>query len=156
MMYTPQHEVIPFTFAIVAVLLLQHGVSGLQVYPSPESLPTSVPVECRDTLSANISCSPRLIRANELLYGAVFNETFLHEYCNETCTQSINVRTRRLVIMLVVADSNTTVTQDWGSKVNQTCGSANISFGPDIANISGNDISEPLLWAHKFACLTEK
>jgi hypothetical protein len=71
-------------------------VTGVQVFNSPNDLPNTIPEECRTALSANISCSA-LIKANELISTKVVNETFLEEYCDCECTDSLGVSIRQVM-----------------------------------------------------------
>lgn len=79
-----------FTNVVGVVIILAARATGVQIFASPESLPENIPQDCRTALSANITC-PALLKASELLYRTQVNETFLEEYCDCTCTDSLTV-----------------------------------------------------------------
>lgn len=66
--------------------------ASVQVFASPDSLSTAIPIECRTALSNNITCPAPLINANRLLSGEATNDTFAEQYCDCSCTDSLKVR----------------------------------------------------------------
>ncbi|KAI1151808.1 hypothetical protein F4825DRAFT_421529 [Nemania diffusa] len=116
----------------LALILLNSGVAAIHIFLTPGSLPATIPASCRASLAADITCGPRLIHASELENDFPFNATFLSEYCNSTCTTSLNT---------------------FAANINTRCGNVDYDFGYNTTQ-SGNDIAVALKWAHDTACLT--
>jgi hypothetical protein len=119
--------------SLIALCLLPSPCHAIRVVASPGSLNPDIPASCRASLATDIACGPRLITASDLKQEVPFNGTFLGEYCNSTCTDSI---------------------KKFSDGVSQRCGNTFYDFGGGTQQ-SGNMIALPLKWVHDVYCLTD-
>jgi len=117
--------------SVVLLSLFASSVVAIKIFPSPGALPTQIPAACRASLSTNIACGPFLISPGEIERNVPFNDAVLTEYCNSTCTASV---------------------QTWTSAVNTRCGNTRYTFPGNIFQ-SGNDFAIPFQWAHNSVCV---
>lgn len=75
---------------IISIAAMIGVTTSVRIFASPDSLPSTIPSDCRSALSANITC-PAIIKANQLLSMSTVNETFLEQYCDCMCTDSLTV-----------------------------------------------------------------
>ncbi|KAK9775005.1 putative LysM domain-containing protein [Seiridium cardinale] len=123
-------------------------VFGAQIYPNATSLPQTIPQDCREALSANITCPTPLIVNTDVVSGWLINDTFLGEYCDCTCTDSLSTWAED------VQDKCGSTPYPYGNLTNGTVINAN--FTNINANFSVSSVTEPLIWAQEMACLTDK
>ncbi|EPE27579.1 LysM [Glarea lozoyensis ATCC 20868] len=115
---------------IVLLALLTNNAGGIKIFPSPGALPAQIPAACRASLSTNIACGPTLVLPHDIEREVGFDDEFLKEYCNSTCTTSI---------------------QTWTTAVNARCGNTQYSFPGNVSR-SGSDFAIPFQWAHNSVC----
>lgn len=115
----------------VVWFLFASQVATIKIIPSPAALPSQMPAACRASLSTNIACGPALVQPREIEINVPFNKEFLTDYCNSTCTKSV---------------------QTWTAAVNTRCGSTKYDF-PGNITLSGSDFANPFQWAHDSACV---
>ncbi|PKY05237.1 hypothetical protein P168DRAFT_318263 [Aspergillus campestris IBT 28561] len=108
-------------------------VSTLKIWDTPAALGTLIPAGCRAALTTNITCPGKLITAAEIVNQVPQNETFLEQYCEPACRDSL---------------------QSFATLVNTRCGDTVYSFG-NYTKQSGNAIAVPLLWSQDVACLED-
>lgn len=120
-----------FVLVILFGMLSDTG-SGIKLWTSPAILPAAVPASCKAVMAADIACSPRFIMPADIRKDVPFNETFLGEYCNPTCSSSLNT---------------------YIANVNTRCGSTTYDFGAGDVKSAGSLIA-PLKWARDVACGT--
>jgi hypothetical protein len=119
---------IPFT--IVGVLA--QVSTSIRLWSAPALLPSAVPASCRAMMAADITCGPQLIQPNQIVSDAQFDATFLQEYCNSTCSTSMNA---------------------YIVNINTRCGTTGYDFG-DGKETSASSLVAPVKWARDTACLT--
>ncbi|RHZ63587.1 LysM peptidoglycan-binding domain-containing protein [Aspergillus thermomutatus] len=117
----------------VLLVVLPLQATAVKIWDSPAALGTAIPAGCRGALTTNITCPAKLITAAEIVNEVPQNETFLEQYCEATCRNSL---------------------QSFATLVNTRCGNTVYSFGNSTKQ-SGNDIAVPLLWAQNVACLED-
>ncbi|KAI0439808.1 hypothetical protein F4803DRAFT_568059 [Xylaria telfairii] len=127
------HRLFAVAIAIGSISLFTTPGQALRLVASPGQLPSTIPASCRSSLAANIACGPRLIHATDIEREVPFNATFLGEYCNSTCTQSM---------------------QQFSDTVAQRCGNTLYDFGAGKM-LSGNMAAAPLKWAQDVACIKD-
>ena len=120
-----------FILAIILGFQAQTGTS-IRLWASPAKLPAAVPAICKATIAANIACSPQIILPQQVLADGTFNAQFLGEYCNSTCSTSMN---------------------SYVNNINTRCGATQYDFG-DGQQVSAPSLVAPYKWAHDTACLT--
>lgn len=64
---------------------------SIQIWASPGDLPTAIPVNCRNALSLNITCSPDLVSARSIAAGRGLDVATLKSYCTPDCYNSLQV-----------------------------------------------------------------
>ncbi|PSN61472.1 hypothetical protein BS50DRAFT_651680 [Corynespora cassiicola Philippines] len=119
-------------FKTAIVLLFSYPGSCIQLYPIPAAAPSDIPAPCRAALAAKVACGPRFIKAPELKGVILFNNTFLREYCNSTCSTSFN---------------------SFITTIGTRCGNTVYDFEYGVEK-SAIDMVAPLKWARDTACLT--
>lgn len=72
-------------------ILLTQGALGVKFFNSTDQLPDGMPTECKDALTADISCSPHLFSPVEVTRSLDTNTTDLDQYCSTGCTDSLQV-----------------------------------------------------------------
>ncbi|KAL4787164.1 hypothetical protein BJX76DRAFT_29075 [Aspergillus varians] len=117
----------------VLCAILPFLASAVKIWDTPAALGTLIPAGCRAALTTNITCPGKLITATEIVNEVPQNETFLEQYCESTCRNSL---------------------QSFATLVNTRCGNTEYSFGNSTKQ-SGNDIAVPLLWSQDVACLED-
>ncbi|KAI0487067.1 hypothetical protein F4859DRAFT_510850 [Xylaria cf. heliscus] len=127
------HRLFAVAVAIGSIGLFTTPGHAIRLVASPGQLPTAIPAACRASLATNIACGPRLIHASDIEREVPFNATFLGEYCNSTCTQSL---------------------KQFSDGVASRCGNTIYDFGAGEM-MSGNMVAAPLQWAQNLACTTE-
>lgn len=78
---------------LVIVNLLTQGALGVKFFNSTDQLPDGMLSECKDALTADISCSPHLFSPVEVTRSLDANTTDLDQYCSIGCTDSLQVST---------------------------------------------------------------
>lgn len=147
---------------------------SIKIWASPGDLPTAIPVNCRNALSQNISCSPDLVSARSIAAGRSLDVATLGSYCTTDCYNSLQVNkcppepfpffifcsarcleAKTLLIMPKVVE--------WQKKkafktaVNASCGNAQYKmFVNSTLQQSGISIADPLAWAYSVACIKDK
>jgi hypothetical protein len=107
------------------------SIVALKIFLNPAALPASIPASCRGALSTNIACGPSLVRPQDLDKGVPFDDVFLTEYCNSTCTASV---------------------QTFTTTISTRCGNTRYAFPGINITRSGNDFALPFQWAHRAVC----
>lgn len=125
--------------------------SAVKIWDSPGALGTLIPAGCRAALTTNITC-PGMITAAEIVNEVPQNETFLEQYCEPTCRNSLQVLSTRATNCQETR--SLTSPQSFATLVNTRCGNTVYSFGNSTKQ-SGNDIAVPLLWSQNVACLED-
>lgn len=120
-----------FALFILIGMLSETG-SAIKLWTSPAILPAAVPASCKAVMAADIACSPRFVMPSDIRKDAPFNETFLGDYCNSTCSSSLNT---------------------YVANVNTRCGSTTYDFGTGVKESAGSLIA-PLKWARDVVCAT--
>lgn len=64
---------------------------SIKIWASPGDLPTAIPVNCRNALSQNITCSPDLVSARSIAAGRGLDLVTLESYCTTDCYNSLQV-----------------------------------------------------------------
>ncbi len=64
---------------------------SIKIWASPGDLPTAIPVNCRNALSQNITCSPDLVSARSIAAGRGLDVATLESYCTTDCYNSLKV-----------------------------------------------------------------
>lgn len=64
---------------------------SIKIWASPGDLPTAIPVNCRNALSQNITCSPDLVSARSIAAGRGLDVATLKSYCTPDCYNSLQV-----------------------------------------------------------------
>lgn len=64
---------------------------SIKIWASPGDLPTAIPVNCRNALSQNITCSPDLVSARSIAAGRGLDVATLNSYCTTDCYNSLQV-----------------------------------------------------------------
>jgi hypothetical protein len=90
----------PRAWPLIALFVIRS--SSIQIWSAPGAMPTTIPASCRASLSSDIACAPRLIRAREVADAVPLDDTFLNQYCNSTCTTSITASNPRIQELLQV------------------------------------------------------
>jgi hypothetical protein len=117
-------------FAIISTLA-QTG-AGIKLWSSPAVLPAAVPAPCKAMLSADIAaCGPKIVQPAQIVNDAHFDDVFLGEYCNSTCSKSMEA---------------------YFSSINTRCGATVYDWG-DGNNWSAVSLVAPVKWARDTACL---
>lgn len=78
-------------FTALTTFALVQGTSCLKFFNSTNQLPSNMTDSCKDALTSDIECSPRLITASNVMKRLEHNTTILEEYCNDQCTKSLKV-----------------------------------------------------------------
>lgn len=66
---------------------------SIKIWASPGDLPPAIPVNCRNALSQNITCSPDLVSARSIAAGRGLDVATLKIYCTTDCYNSLQVNT---------------------------------------------------------------
>jgi hypothetical protein len=82
-----------FANTIIVAIALVQGSSCLKLFNSTAQLPSNMTDSCKEALTNDIACSPRLISAAEVTIRLEHNTTVLEAYCNDTCTKSLEAST---------------------------------------------------------------
>ncbi|KAI8659098.1 LysM domain-containing protein [Fusarium sp. Ph1] len=121
-------------FTLLAWSAFKLPTSSLKLWKTPGGIATTAPTRSRAALSLELQCGPRLVRPAELETLRSLTETPLTHYCNSTCTTSMKT---------------------WMENFHKSCGSKDHDWGLNITR-SGNDVANPLSWAHQASCITDK
>jgi len=121
---------------IWTLCLVDLAAATTQIFSGPDMIPNSVPIACRNALSANISCP--------LLYSATFvsnvrpvSGAVLNALCTSDCASSLT---------------------SFSQAAQSACGSTPYEF---FANFNTNSsytaaqVVDPFLWAYNVTCLTD-
>lgn len=87
---------------VIVVHVLTREVLGVKLFNSTEQLPENMPSQCKDALTGEISCSPRLFSPTEVTRSLDANTTNLDQYCSTDCTSSLEVSIRRQLFTKVI------------------------------------------------------
>lgn len=124
---------VPISLPSLALLLslATAPVWSVQLWDSPTDLPETIPQECRNALSKNITC-PQLVPASKVTNQVLYSKADLTELCTTTCANSLNA---------------------FQQNVHDSCGDATLSYGS--VNTTGARLTDPLLWAYNVTCLQD-
>lgn len=64
---------------------------SIKIWASPGDLSTAIPVNCRNALSQNITCSPDLVSARSIAAGRGLDVVTLESYYTTDCYNSLQV-----------------------------------------------------------------
>lgn len=81
----------------VLCVILPFLASAVKIWDTPAALGTLIPAGCRAALTTNITCPGKLITATEIVNEVPQNETFLEQYCESTCRNSLQVLPPRAI-----------------------------------------------------------
>jgi hypothetical protein len=134
------------TLAIIGALA-QTG-AGIKLWSVPAVLPAAVPAPCKALLVADIACGPKIVEPTQIVNDAHFDGVFLGEYCNSTCSKSMET---------YINNINTrcgTTAYDWGDGNNRSAVSlvAQVKWARDTACLAGTsttDFCYPKIVNHK-------
>jgi hypothetical protein len=115
---------------ITLLMTFVSNTSSIKIFPSPAALPSSMPAACRASLSSNIVCGPTLVLPQDIERDIPLNDAFLTEYCNSTCSTSV---------------------QTWTAAVNTRCSNTRYAF-PGNVSWSGGEFAIPFQWAYNSVC----
>lgn len=74
---------------ILNVAVMVQGIACLRLFDSKEQLPANMTGECKDALTRDVGCSPRLIMPGEVARRLPSNTEELDQYCGDSCVQSM-------------------------------------------------------------------
>ena len=80
-----------------AVAALTQGISCLKLFNSTSQLPVNMTDACKEALTADFGCGPRLFRAGEVAVRMPSNMAELEQYCNADCVKSMEVISHRVL-----------------------------------------------------------
>ncbi|KAI7773858.1 hypothetical protein LA080_009709 [Diaporthe eres] len=125
---------------VIAVHLLAQGALGVKLFNFTDQLPESMPNECKDALTGDISCSPHLFTPTEVTRSLDANTMDLDQYCSTGCIESL---------------------QDWAKNVHKACGNERYDFGystilgGDAFLQAPSDMADGMIWAQNVTCLKD-
>ena len=117
-------------------LLLLRNVYAIQLFPSAESMPTTIPAACRKALSTNITCNP-LVPASFVAAQRPLTNSTLKDVCATSCSQSL---------------------VSFQQAVNSACGDTSYEFyalSNSTVSTTADKLVCPLVWAHNVTCLQD-
>ncbi|SPB45014.1 unnamed protein product [Aspergillus niger] len=68
---------------------LGQNVAAIQVWDSPDDIPTAVPSDCRNALTYNMTCANSLVTAQDAANGAALVGVAAKTYCTKECHDSL-------------------------------------------------------------------
>lgn len=84
--------------SLVAVAVHVQSIAGLRLFESKEHLPANMADECKDALTSDMGCYPRLIKPGEVVHRLPLDTELLDQYCGNACVQSMKVRSALIMM----------------------------------------------------------
>lgn len=82
------------TLFLLPILTFLHSSISIQIWPTTQYLPATLPAACLTALTANISCTPELITASSVALQVPLSSALLTSYCTTSCYSSLKASIR--------------------------------------------------------------